>query len=90
MEETSNELPVEYLQSLNPATLPSSYLLLKIGAPFILLRNLYTKQRLCNGTAMTVIRMEQRHIEMQFLGGDNDGQVKIIPRVKLSTTEGGL
>jgi ATP-dependent exoDNAse (exonuclease V) alpha subunit len=24
------------------------------------------------------------------LGGDNDGQVKIIPRIKLSTTEGEL
>ncbi|KAH0603160.1 uncharacterized protein H6S33_008164 [Morchella sextelata] len=89
-EEASNELPAEYLQNLNPAALPPSHLRLKIGAPVILLRNLYPKQGLCNGTRMTVIRMERRCIEVRILGGDNDGQVKIIPRIKLSTTEGEL
>ncbi|KAH0608366.1 uncharacterized protein H6S33_001500 [Morchella sextelata] len=89
-EEASNELPAEYLQNLNPAALPPSHLRLKIGAPVILLRNLYPKQGLCNGTRMTVIRMERCCIEVRILGGDNDGQVKVIPRIKLSTTEGEL
>ena len=40
-EHSENELPVEYLQSLNPASISHSKLKLKIGAPVILLRNLY-------------------------------------------------
>jgi len=53
-----NQLPVEYLQSLNLASLPPSKLQLKVGAPVILLRNLYPKEGLCNGTRMTVTHMQ--------------------------------
>ena len=49
-EEDGNMFPVEYLQSLNLASLPPSKLKLKVGAPVILLRNLYPKDGLCNGT----------------------------------------
>ncbi|KAH0608965.1 uncharacterized protein H6S33_001193 [Morchella sextelata] len=83
----SNELPAEYLQSLNPAGIPPSELKLKIGAPIILLSNPYPKQGLYNGTRMTVTKMARHCIEVRILGGDFDGQIKIIPRIKLSTTE---
>ena len=81
------ELPVEYLQSLNLASLPPSKLCLKIGAPIILLRNLYPKEGLCNGTRMTILRMERWCIEVQILGGEFDGTRKILPRMKLATTK---
>ena len=45
-----DHLPVEYLHSLNPASLPLSHLQLRVGAPVILLRNLDPKQVLRNGT----------------------------------------
>ncbi|KAH0611538.1 uncharacterized protein H6S33_010803 [Morchella sextelata] len=89
-EESVDELPAEYLQNLNPASLPPSQLKLKIGAPILLLRNLYPKQGLCNGTRLTVTRLGRRCIEARILGGDFDGQIKIIPRIKLSTSEGDL
>ena len=89
-EESGNALPTEYLQSLNLASLPPSKLCLKIGAPVILLRNLYPKEGLCNGTRMTVTRMERWCIEVQILGGEFNGTLKILPRIKLSTTEGEL
>ena len=38
-----NQLPVEYLQSLDTAGLPLAQLLLKKGARIMLLRNLYPK-----------------------------------------------
>ena len=85
-----NQLPAEYLQSLNLASLPPSKLKLKVGAPVILLRNLYPKEGLCNGTRMTVTRMHRWCIEVQILGGQFDGTVKVLPRIKLSTTEGEL
>ena len=50
--------PVEYLHSLNLASPPQSKLKLKVRAPVILLRNLYTKEGLCNGTRMKITRMQ--------------------------------
>ena len=89
-EEDGNMFPVEYLQSLNLASLPPSKLKLKVGAPVILLRNLYPKEGLCNGTRMTVTRMQRWCIEVRILEGQFAGVVKILPRITLSTTEGEL
>ena len=57
-EEDGNMFPVEYLQSLNLASLPPSKLKLKVGPLVILLHNLYSEEGLCNGTRMTVTRMQ--------------------------------
>ena len=89
-EHGENQLPVEYLQSLNPASLPPSKLKLKIGVPVILLCNLYPKGGLCNGTRMTITRMERWCIQVQILGEQFNGSSKILPRIKLSTTDGEL
>lgn len=59
-----NPLPAEYLQSLETAGLPPSQLLLKKGAPVMLLRNLYPKQGLCNGTRLTI---EGKYLKSQDL-----------------------
>ena len=84
------QLPAEYMQSLTSGGLPPSRLVLKVGAPVILLRNLYPKEGLCNGTRMIVTRLGLRCIEGQILGGDLHGQCKLIPRILLSTAAGEL
>ncbi|KAH0611321.1 uncharacterized protein H6S33_010586 [Morchella sextelata] len=89
-EENANLLPPEYLQGLNPSGLPPSIIKLKVGAPIILLRNLFPKQGLCNGTRMTVTKLDVRCIEAKILGGEFDGEPKVIPRIQLSSTEGDL
>ncbi|KAH0606715.1 uncharacterized protein H6S33_003549 [Morchella sextelata] len=89
-EENANLLPSEYLQGLNPSGLPPSIIKLKVGVPIILLRNLFPKQGLCNGTRMTVTKLGVRCIEAKILGGEFDGEPKIIPRIQLSSTEGDL
>ncbi|KAH0614326.1 uncharacterized protein H6S33_006212 [Morchella sextelata] len=89
-EENANLLPPEYLQGLNPSGLPPSIIKLKVGAPIILLRNLFPKQGLCNGTRMTVTKLGVRCIEAKILGGEFDGEPKVIPRIQLSSTEGDL
>ena len=82
----------ETLQSFNPASLPPSKLCLKIGVPVILLRNLNPKQGLCNGTRLLVVELGQRSswIRGRILGGDFDGQERIIPRIKLTAEENDL
>ena len=74
-EEDGNMFPVEYLQSPNLVSLLPSKLKLKVGAPVILLRNLYPKEGLCNGTRMTITRMERWCIEVQILEGQFAGAV---------------
>jgi ATP-dependent DNA helicase PIF1 len=63
-EENYIELPpVELLQTFNPSSLPLLKLSLKVGAPVILLRNLYPKEGLYNGTRMVITRLGRRYIK---------------------------
>lgn len=82
--------PPELLQTFNPSSLPPSKLSLKVGAPVILLRNLYPSEGLCNGTRMVVTHIGRRCIETRILGGSFHNQLRLIPRIKLTSTEGEL
>ena len=85
-----HELPVEQLQSIDIASLPPSQLSLKIGAPVMLLRNLCPQEGLCNGTRMVVTSLRKYCIEARLLGGDFAGQLRVIPRIKLTATDTSL
>ena len=89
-EEGVHQLPAEYLQTLNSAGIPPSHLRLKIGAPVILLRNLNPRNGLCNGTRLTITKLYKALLEAQIIGGQFHGQLRLIPRIKVSTTEGEL
>lgn len=84
------QLPVEHLQSIDLPSLPPSKLALKVGVPVMLLRNLCPKEGLCNGTRMVVTNLRNHCIEGRLLGGDFDGQLRTIPRIKLSSGEKDL
>ena len=43
-------VPVEFLRAIIGSGLPPGELVLKVGCPLILLRNLAPSQRLCNGS----------------------------------------
>jgi len=88
--EDGNTVPVEYLQSLEPAGLPPAHLRMKPGCPLILLRNLRPADGLCNGTRMTLLRTQQRVLEVQIMGGEHNGRIALLPRISLipSTEEG--
>jgi len=92
LSEDSNveELPVEHLQGIDLPSLPPSKLVLKVGIPVMLLRNLCPKEGLCNGARMVVTNMRQHCIEGRLLGGDFDGHLRTIPRVKLTSGEKDL
>jgi ATP-dependent DNA helicase PIF1 len=50
----ANTYPFEFLNTLEVSGMPSHKLLLKIGAPVFLLRNLDPLAGLCNGTRLIV------------------------------------
>ena len=81
------ELPPEVLQNIYLLGMPLSKLQLKVGAPVMLLRNLCPQEGLCNGSRMSVHSLGRFSIQVQLLGGDFDGQLRTIPRIKLQSTD---
>ena len=84
----AHELPTEFFQSINIASLPPSQLRLKIGTPVMLMRNLHDEDGLCNGTRLVVTRLHRYCIGARILGGKFDGQPRILFRASLTTNDG--
>lgn len=74
----------EVLADLNISCLPPSRLKLKLGAPIMLLRNLHPNEGLCNGTRGIVMLMSRNCIQIRLLGGQFDGEIRYLFRVKLT------
>ncbi|KAG2643530.1 hypothetical protein PVAP13_2KG340800, partial [Panicum virgatum] len=77
--------PVEYLNTLNANNFPQHRVILKIGVPIILLRNLNQSIGLCNGTRLIVTNLGDNIIEAIIITGSNIGEKVYIPRINLTT-----
>ena len=86
----NNNIPVEFLHSLNASGLPIAELRLKQGCPIIILRNIDSKRGLCNGTRATITRMSNRLLEICLMSGDHVGETALIPRITLTPSLTGL
>ncbi|XP_057730446.1 uncharacterized protein LOC130945757 [Arachis stenosperma] len=73
----------EILNGINCSGLPPHKLVLKVGAPIMLLRNIDQTNGLCNGTSMQVRRMGNHVIECKTLIGNKAGSIVLIPRLNL-------
>uniref|UniRef100_A0A0A9H7N6 DNA helicase Pif1-like 2B domain-containing protein n=1 Tax=Arundo donax TaxID=35708 RepID=A0A0A9H7N6_ARUDO len=71
--------PVEYLNTLNANNFPQHNLVLKIGAPIMLLRNLNQSIGLCNGTRLIVTNLGDNIIETKIITGSNIGEKVLMP-----------
>ncbi|KAI3678193.1 hypothetical protein L6452_37477 [Arctium lappa] len=76
--------PPEYLNLLNFNGFPKHRLELKVGAPFMLLRNINQLTGLCNGTRMIVTQLLPRIIEAKVITGTHIGHKVYIPRISLN------
>ncbi|CAF2986653.1 unnamed protein product [Rotaria sp. Silwood2] len=80
-------IPVEFLDTLNPSGLPPYKLNLKIGCIVMLLRNLLVNKGLCNGTRMIAGAFRQSVLQLEIIIGAFSGAVHFIPRISLDISD---
>ncbi|XP_014628705.1 ATP-dependent DNA helicase PIF1 [Glycine max] len=80
-------LTAEFLNSLKTSGIPNHKLIIKVGTPIILLRNLDQADGLCNGTRLIVTRLSSSVVEAEIITGPNIGHRTYIPRMNLSPSD---
>jgi ATP-dependent DNA helicase PIF1 len=75
--------PTEFLNSLNPSGVPPHVLRLKVGVPFLLLRNI-EPPKLCNGTRLIARRLMPDVIQAEILTGPGQGEMVFISRLPMA------
>jgi hypothetical protein len=63
------DISIEFLRAQNPSGLPSARLELKIGAPVICFRNLFSREKLCNETRIIITKLREYFIKVKIIGG---------------------
>ncbi|KAL7596431.1 hypothetical protein Lser_V15G30083 [Lactuca serriola] len=75
------------LNGLKISGLPNHKLILKVGVPIMLLRNIDQKNGLCNDTRLQVVSLGNRVIETMVLTGSNIGHRVFISRLSLTPSD---
>lgn len=81
VDDNATMYPTEFLNSIQNGSLPPHKLILKKGAPIILLRNLDPSSGLCNGTRLQVLDLGTNIIKAKIMNGSRIGANVLIPRI---------
>ena len=87
---TLQQFSAESLQQINLPSLLLSRLRLKISAPVMLMRNLDQTYGLNNGSRLIISQIGVWILAGNLQGGDFDGELRIIPRIPMTSLEGDL
>ncbi|XP_022031323.1 uncharacterized protein LOC110932284 [Helianthus annuus] len=79
--------PPDVLNKLHLSGLPNHKLVLKVGAPVMLLRNNDQTNGLCNGTRLQVTKLGKRVIEAKIITENNTGHHTLISRLKMTPSD---
>ena len=79
--------PVEVLNTVKVNNFPYHRLVLKVGVPIMLIRNISQSIGLLNGTRLIITRLAEKVIEVRVMTGSNIGDVVYIPRICLSVKD---
>ena len=79
--------PTEFLNCLNPSGISPHRLVLKIGSPVIMLRNLNPNEGLCNGTMLICRQFSPHIIHAEIVNGSDAGRHVFIPRIELMPSD---
>jgi len=76
-------ITTEFLNDLKCSGMPNHKLILKVGVPIMLLRNVDQASGLCNDTRLTVVSLGKNVICARVIGGTHNGEVVYIPQMNL-------
>jgi hypothetical protein len=76
--------PTEFLNVQSVINFPEHKLVLKKGAPIMLLRNLSQSTGMCNGTRLIITELADCVIQAVILTGSHVGHTVYIPRIELT------
>ncbi len=79
-------VPEEFLHTFLPPGMPPYDLNLKIGAVYMLLRNMCVKEGLCNGTRFTLIDIDGHILQCKMIQDDRTKPEKIFRLPRITTT----
>ena len=82
-----NLYPIEFLNTITPDSTPPHKLVLKIGVPIILLRNISPIEGLCNGTRLIIKGFLQHVIDAKIITGSHVGKRVFIPRIRITPSD---
>ncbi|XP_076941146.1 uncharacterized protein LOC143610590 [Bidens hawaiensis] len=77
----------DILNGIKASCFPNHRLVLKVGVPVMLLRNVDQKSGLCNGTRLKVVSLGNRIIQVKIISGSHIGDRHYIPIITLVPTD---
>ncbi|CAN6320291.1 unnamed protein product [Urochloa humidicola] len=87
VDDTRNNYPLDFLNSITPNGLPPHELRIKKNCPVILLRNLDPHNGLCNGTRLVVRGFMNHTLDAEIVNGQHAGKRVFLPRIPMSPSE---